>query len=369
MAGTMFELETDLGRRRSKVAVGLDILSRVGSLLRECDPGATGRQAGLVTDSRVGPLYGDVVRESLRAAGFELFVHQVPVGETSKAFAVAQALYQVLADHHVGRDGILIALGGGVVSDLTGFAAGTWMRGIRFAILPTTLEADVDASIGGKTAVNLPAGKNLVGVFHQPFLVAIDPKCLSTLDARDVRAGLAESIKHALITSEEFLAWHEDRAGAILSLHEETMAELIRTNVQVKAGIVERDALEQTHTRMLLNFGHTIGHAIESCSDYSLRHGECVALGMLAACRLSVELGWLGVAVAERVEALLGRLGLPTVMPTPIEAVRITESIRCDKKARGGKAQFVVLEGVGRPVVRDDIPEALVAEAYESLLP
>jgi len=365
----MFDFNIDLGRRRSRVAVELDIISRIGSVLRECDSGAAFGQVGLITDSRVGPLYGDVVQESLRAAGFEPFVHTVPAGESSKTLAVAQTLYQELADHRVGRDGILIALGGGVVSDLTGFVAGTWMRGIPFAILPTTLEADVDASIGGKTAVNLAAGKNLVGVFHQPFLVAIDPRCLSTLDTRDVRAGLAESIKHALITSEEFLAWHEDRVDAILSLDEATMTELIRTNVQIKGGIVERDALEQTHTRMLLNFGHTIGHAIEACGDYSLRHGECVALGMLAACRLSVEVGLLAAADAERVEALLERFGLPTVMPTPIEAGQITESIRYDKKVRGGKAQFVVLEGVGQPVVRDDIPEALVTEAYESLLP
>lgn len=365
----MFNLSIRFGTARTDVAVRLDLLAEAGRLVQGLLPRRPCPQVGVITDTRVGPIYGGTVLKSLETSGFDPFLHEIPAGEASKRLEIAESLYQLLAQRQFGRDGILVALGGGVVSDLTGFVAGTWMRGIRFAIFPTTLEADVDASIGGKTAINLSAGKNLVGVFHQPFLVGIDPRCLHTLDSRDVQAGLAESVKHALISSEDFLAWHEDHADAILSLHDETITDLILRNVQVKAGIVEQDVFEQTHTRMRLNFGHTIGHAIEASCDFNLRHGECVALGMLAACNMSLRLGLLEPSVVQRVQALLTRFGLPTVMATAIEPDRILDAVRYDKKVRSGKEQFVVLEAVGRPVVRDDVPESLVREAYESLLP
>ncbi len=365
----MFDFTIQFGTARTSIAVRLDILSEVGRLLRTLAPNDPCPRLGVITDARVAPIYSAIVIRSLRGAGFDPFLHELPAGESSKQLGVAESMYQLLARWQLGRDGILVALGGGVVGDLAGFVAGTWMRGIRFAVFPTTLEADVDASIGGKTAVNLPVGKNLVGVFHQPILVAIDPKCLHTLDLRDVRAGLAESVKHALISSEDFLTWHEDQADAILSLHDETVTELVVRNVRVKAGIVEQDAREQTHTRMFLNFGHTIGHAIETCCGFSLRHGECVALGMLAACRMSLTMGLLEPSVVERVQALLMRFGLPTVMETPIGNDRILDAIHYDKKVRGGKEQFVVLGGIGQPVVRDDVPEPLIRDSYESLLP
>jgi 3-dehydroquinate synthase len=261
-----------------------------------------------------------------------------------------------------------VAIGGGVVSDLAGYVAATWMRGIRFVIFPTTLEADVDAAIGGKTAVNLPQGKNLVGAFHQPTFVGIDPECLRTLPARDLRAGLAESVKHALLRSVDFLAWHESRIDDILSLDGETLVELIRTNVQIKGDIVQRDAQERGNLRVLLNLGHTVGHAIESCCAYRLRHGECVSLGMVAACRIARAVGLLDEGTVSRVTTLLSRIGLPIELPERLDVGGVFDVMRSDKKILGGKVRLVLLEAVGRPVVRDDIPETVVREAFESLL-
>ncbi|MGD2109455.1 MAG: 3-dehydroquinate synthase [Phycisphaerae bacterium] len=364
----MAELTIHGGNTPSNITVKVDVLSSFGELLRGQVTRSGDVVVGLITDSRVGPLYGSTVLRSLRDAGFKVFTQEVPAGESTKTLDTAGSLYELLAQKRFTRDGVLVALGGGVVSDLTGYVAGTWMRGSGFAIVPTTLEADIDASIGGKTAVNLPSGKNLVGVFHQPCLVAIDPKCLRTLDVRDVRAGMAESVKHALIASDEFLRWHEEHVDKILALEAGTITELILRNVRIKARIVEQDALEQTRTRMLLNFGHTIGHAIESCAEFALRHGECVALGMLAACHLSQAMDLLDRSAVRRVGRVLASFGLPPVVDSLPETDRVVEIMQNDKKVRGGQARFVVLQGIGRPVVRDDIPESLVREAYESLI-
>jgi 3-dehydroquinate synthase len=323
----------------------------------------------LITDRHVESLYSESVLKSLGSAAFTADSCSIEPGEASKSLDTLAEVYQYLARCGLGRDGLILALGGGVVSDLAGFAAATWMRGVRFAICPTTLEADIDASIGDKTAINVPGAKNLVGAFHQPLVVAIDPACLKTLDPRDVRAGLGESVKHALISSEEFLAWHEANAEAIPALDPALTTALIKRNLRIKAGIVEEDPRERTGAREVLNFGHTIGHAIEACGGFALRHGECVALGLLAACRLSQCLGSLREETVARVEKLLARLGLPTRLSDPIETERILDALRKDKKVRGGVGRFVLLEGVGRPVVRDDVPEELVRDAYESLLP
>ena len=371
-AGTiarMFDLTIRANGERTEIAVKVNAIGELGAMLvrRLADPGC--KTAVVITDTRVGSLYGPTAHRSLKQAGFLTNDLQVEPGEASKSLEVLGGVYHRLAEGSVGRDAVIIALGGGVVSDLAGFAAATWMRGIPFAVCPTTLEADVDASIGGKTGINLPGGKNLIGAFHHPVLVAIDPACLQTLDARDVRAGLAESVKHALIDSESLFAWHEARVADILDLKPEVTTELILHNLRIKAGIVEQDPYEQTGRRMLLNLGHTIGHAIEACCGYALRHGECVALGMVAACRLSQDLGLLDSSTVTRVERLLHRFGLPLKLPQPIATADIMRAIDKDKKVRGGKPRFVLLEGIGRPVIRSDIPQAQVQSAYESLLP
>jgi len=365
----MFDLTIDFSGQTTPIAVRPGALQETGRLLRSVLPDVGKSRVMLVTDHTVGDLYGCVVLDALRDLGIDAHEFRFPPGEASKSLETAEQLYEALAANRMDRDATIVALGGGVVSDLAGFAAATWMRGIRFAILPTTLEADIDASIGGKTAVNLSTGKNLVGAFHQPVLVVVDPNCLSTLDPRDVKAGIAEAVKHALISGEEFFAWQEQHVDEILGLDSAIVTEFILRNLRIKAAIVEQDTKEQTGRRILLNLGHTIGHAIESCCDYSLRHGECVALGTLAACRLSESVGALRGADVTRVEKLLSRFGLPIQMPTVLDTDRILHTMRMDKKVHAGMVRFVLLDGIGRPVVRDNIDESLVRAAYESLLP
>ena len=361
----MFDFTIKLPGEVSQILVEAGVCGRIGQVLAEVVP--PGRLC-LVTDARVGPLYADSVEGALSSAGFHVVRHTVPAGEGSKSLEEAGRLYESLARQELGRDGLLLALGGGVVSDLTGFVAATWLRGVDFVICPTTLEADVDAAIGGKTGINLPAGKNLVGAFHQPRLIAVDPDCLSTLDPRDVRAGLAESVKHGLVFSEEFLRYHEENAEAILRLDAGVIRSLILRNIRIKAGIVEEDAREQTGRRILLNFGHTVGHAIERCTAYRYRHGECVALGMLAACRLSATRGILDGGVVGRLERLLTTLGLPRTLRDPPPFDEILGCVRKDKKVLAARVRFVLLENVGQPVVCDDVSDDEIRVAYDSLI-
>jgi 3-dehydroquinate synthase len=359
------------------IAVQPGSIARLGETLR-------GRlkapQTLLVSDVTVDALYGRSALQSLRAAGFSASAFTVAPGETSKAMASLERLYDHLAGINLGRDGLILALGGGVVSDLAGFAAASWMRGVPWAACPTTLEAMIDASVGGKTAVNVPGGKNLVGAFHHPVAVIIDPDCLATLSERDLRAGLAESVKHAAVFSPEFFAWHEQNADAILRREPAVIAQLIERNVAIKADVVAKDAAEQSGLRMLLNFGHTLGHAIEECCGFALRHGECVALGMTAASRLSQALGLLDSSAADRITHLLATMQLPTCLPAGssasssgagvagLEWRQIQEVMGRDKKAREGRLQFVLLQDIGRPAIRGDIEEAEVRRAFESLL-
>ena len=364
----MDDFQIQIGAHTTSVKVSEDLLGRIGAELAGRLGLQGGHQVVLITDDHVGPIYAQQILTSLRGVGFCVFEFRLAAGEASKSLKSAEAAYGFLAEHAVTRDAIVVALGGGVVSDLAGFVAATWMRGVRFVICPTTLESDVDACLGGKTAVNVPGGKNLVGAFHQPSFVAVDPNCLKTLEMRDIRAGLAESIKHAMITSEAFLEWHESNLAAILALDAGVLTELIHRNLRIKGAIVEQDALEQTGVRARLNFGHTLGHAIESCCGYRLRHGECVSLGMLAATRMSCELGMLDAAIPERLEKLLGQADLPTALIEPISVDSIMDAIKLDKKARGGRVEFVLLEGVGQPVMRSDVPEALIRKSFEGLL-
>jgi len=353
--------------------IGADAHNQFGQLLKSrlAETGLEAEFCLLVTDDRVGPLYGSHLLESLQKCGFRAAVHRIPEGESSKSWVMADTLYRRLAEERCNRNDVLVALGGGVVSDLTGFVAATWMRGVRFAICPTTLEAAIDAAIGGKTAINLPSGKNLVGAFHLPSLVVIDPTCLRSLPDRDWKAGLAESVKHALIDSEEFLRWHEDNAERILHREEACVAELIRRNVGIKCDFVSSDPFDSGGRRIMLNFGHTIGHAIETACRHELRHGGCVALGIAAELRLSREMGLVDEAVVSRVTSLLNRFGLLTgsIVSEVIDGFRQrkldwSEALRAalclDKKTVGGVHRFVLLEGIGRPVVRSDVPDELV---------
>ena len=350
---------------KTDVWIKAGILSEIAALLPEDHRPAS---AMVITDSNVGPLYADRVQNSLRSSGLETQTCTFEAGEGSKTIQTASRIFAFLADAKLPRDGLIVALGGGVVGDLAGFVAGTWMRGVSWINCPTTMEADVDAALGGKTAVNLSGGKNLVGVFHHPIAVAVDPDYLSTLPPRDVRAGLAESIKHALLDSPEVVAWHEKNGSNILALEPSTITELIERNLQFKGQIVSEDPQEHLGRRILLNFGHTLGHAIESSSEGTLRHGECVSLGMLAACRISRRAGLLGAEEVEQVRRTLDLFELPTRLNHPFDKDRVLQSLPLDKKNTDGKMRLVLLQGIGSPIVRNDIALHWIADAYDSLL-
>ena len=351
-------------RKKCRVTIGEETLGSAGKLI------ARRRRAGkalVVSDSTVGPFYAEAVLDSLRDAGWECGLVVVPAGEDSKSLERLAVLYDELASMRLGREGLLVAVGGGVVSDLTGFAAATWLRGVDFAICPTTLEAAVDAAIGGKTAVNHPMGKNLIGAFHQPTDVIVDPACLGTLARRDRVAGLAESIKHALIADAAFVSWHEDQRGAIRACQPRTMEELIARNVAIKASIVAQDARERRGIRARLNFGHTIGHAIEVSCGYALRHGECVALGMVAAAWISNALGLLSDADCARVQGLVRSFDLPVRRDGLASYETLAPYIAGDKKVAASRVRWVLLSGVGSAVIRNDVHEETVRRAVDSL--
>ena len=347
----MQNVKVNLGARAYHIQIRPGALDLVGATLRDLLPDR--RQAVVITDQNVARHYSARVVASLEQAGFTAGTITVPAGESSKSLAMAARLYDGLADRQRGRHDPIIALGGGVVGDLAGFVAATWMRGVPLVQCPTSLEAMIDASVGGKTAVNHESGKNRIGAFHQPVAVMIDPDCLATLDDRDFRAALAESVKHAVIADPDFLSWHEVNAHAILGRDPATLIELIGWNCRIKACVVERDERENASDevgRAALNFGHTIGHAIEEASNYLLRHGEAVALGMVGALALSVCRCGLPAEVRGRVELLLSRLSLPTTsgfFGTPDE---LMAALGRDKKNRSAAVvRFVLLKGLGVP--------------------
>ncbi|HKQ47047.1 MAG TPA: 3-dehydroquinate synthase [Phycisphaerae bacterium] len=341
-------VRVDLPGRSYSVQIGASLLASLGTLLR---PRTQAAKATIITDTTVGPLYMEKACEGLRQGSIEPRSITIPAGETSKSLAQLSAVYDQLAAHHHGRDEPVIALGGGVVGDLAGLAAATWVRGVPFVQCPTTLEADIDASIGGKSAINHPAGKNLIGAFHQPLLVCIDIDCLASLPPRDFTAGLAESVKHAVILDAELLDWHCHVAAKILSRDPATLCELIHRNCAIKAAIVVADEREMEGAglgRAVLNFGHTIGHALEAQSGFDLRHGEAVALGMVAEMELAVRQCGFDDAVRHRVERLLTGLGLRVRLDRSPELTDLFARIGMDKKARGGTVRFVVPRSLGQ---------------------
>jgi len=361
-------IKVDLPGRAYSIHVEAGLLSGVGELLRMR---LDARSVTVVTDSNVGPLYAERLVASLTGAGFETVVVTVPAGDASKSLSQAAELYDRLAERGHERAEPIIALGGGMVGDLAGLVAATWLRGVPFVQCPTTVEADVDAGVGGKTAVNHTTGKNLIGCFHQPSLVCIDTDCLATLSKRDFSAGLAESVKHAVIRDPAFFQWHEANVAAIIAQEPRTLLELIERNCRNKAEVVvadERETAEQDVGRAALNFGHTIGHAIEARLNYDLRHGEAVALGMIAAMDLAVRCVGFAEAERHRVETLLAALGLPVTCPTPLNVDDILGRLAADKKAKRRMVRFVVPVAIGRVCWLDAPPAADVERAVAHVL-
>lgn len=350
----MNQLDVDLGERSYPIHIGAGTLQRP-EIWR---PAIAGRHALVLSNTVVAPLYLDRVLDGLRGLTHGSLI--LEDGEQHKTFDNVARVLGALAELGASRDATLIALGGGVIGDLGGFAAACWMRGIDFLQMPTTLLAMVDSSVGGKTGVNLPAGKNLVGAFHQPRAVVIDTATLASLPEREYLAGLAEVIKYGAIGDATFLDWLNQHANALLGRDISALGEAISFSCRYKAGVVARDEREQGE-RALLNFGHTFGHAIEAEAGYGQTlHGEAVAIGMLLATRLSARLGLAAVADADQLEALLGRYGLPTQLPKGLDAKRLFERMILDKKSLSGKLRLILWRGAGKAEMFGDIDDSAV---------
>lgn len=352
-------VQVDLGKRSYGIDIGPGLLERVGAVVRQV---ALARRAVIISDQTVAGLYGRQAKASLESAGYEVHLLTFPPGDASKSLEQAGRLYDGLAAAGLERGQPIVTLGGGVTGDLGGFVAATWLRGVPFVQVPTTLEADVDASVGGKVAVNHTSGKNMIGAFYQPRRVVIDVSCLRTLPARTRVSGLGESVKHGLIRDAGFFAWHETHAEQILRCDQSVMAELVERNVRIKAAVVAADERE-SHLRAILNFGHTFGHAVESEMHFELWHGECVAIGMMCACHIAQKRGTIASKEVARVEAVLQRLQLPTRIPDHIGAPVLLEWMRRDKKVKAGRIQFVLPKGIGEVYITDDVTEQELIDA------
>jgi 3-dehydroquinate synthase len=337
------------------VIVEAGALTRLPALLHELD--LRGR-LWLIADAAIDAIYAAPLADQLRAAGFTVERYSVPSGEGSKSAARLGDLYTWLIGGGVERRDTVLALGGGVIGDLAGFAAATVLRGIAVVQLPTTLLAMVDSAVGGKTGINHPLGKNLIGAFHQPRLVLADTTTLASLPPRELQAGWAEVIKHGVIRDADLFAALEHDAG--MQHDATTFAARIRRAVAVKVAVVNADEREQGE-RIILNYGHTIGHAVEALAGYGgLLHGECVAIGMHAAARMAVALGICDQALVDRQQALLKAYGLATAMPASLDPDAILKLTLRDKKVQAKRVRWVLPTGIGSVIVRDDVPEAVV---------
>lgn len=358
----MKTVRVELADRSYDIMIAPGTRARVGELAKKL---GLGSRCLVVTDETVGPLYARTVVDGLREAGFATETAELEPGEQSKSLETVRGLYDEMLQKNLDRKSFIVALGGGVVGDVAGFAAATYMRGIPIVQVPTTVVAQVDSSVGGKTGVNLPEGKNLVGAFHQPRLVVIDPETLYTLEERDLRAGFAEIAKHGAIRDAVHFTWLEAHVVAFMGLDLPTLEEAIAESCRIKATVVALDERE-TGLRAILNFGHTVGHALEALTAYgAFRHGEAVAIGMACAASLSVAVNNAPQADADRLVALLERAGLPTTF-SGIETAAILQKIRRDKKVEEQRLRMVLMDRIGQVSIAPNVnPEALVA-AVES---
>ncbi len=359
----MRQVTVTLPHHTYDVLIEPGLLHRVGSFLHRLAPGAA---CTILSDAQVAALYGARVASSLTSAGYRVGTHAFVAGEHNKNLATVQTLYNVLLDARHERNHPVLALGGGVTGDLVGFVASTYLRGVPFVQCPTTLLAMVDASVGGKVGVDVPQGKNLIGSFYQPTLVAIDPETLLTLPERDLRSGLAECVKHALLAGSERFTWLEENLPAIQALDLDVLSLLVEWNVAFKARVVMEDERE-AGIRAWLNLGHTFAHAIESTTGYSkFQHGEAVALGLVAATWVSVETGPCSQELATRLTQLLTRIALPIRATLP-NTDTLIEAMQFDKKVTDGTLRLILLDGMGRPRIDKKVHPRLLRAAWETI--
>jgi 3-dehydroquinate synthase len=357
-------IPVDLGNRSYSIVVEPGALASVGARLREL---RVGSRAVVMTDAGILRAHGAAVVAGLEAAGLSVTVLEVPEGEAAKTLAVAEHCWDRLLAAGADRTSTILALGGGAVGDLAGFVAATYMRGANFVPLPTTVLAQVDASIGGKTAIDHPKAKNLIGAFHQPRLVVVDPAMVLTLPDRDFRSGLAEIIKHGIVLDAGYFEDVERSAAALVGRDLPTLTRIIGGSCRLKASVIQRDPEEKGEWRFSLNYGHTIGHALEAATRFDTwTHGEAVSLGIVAEARLAERLGVADAATARRQEALLHAVGLPT-NGARVDTEAVLAAITHDKKARDGRVPFVLAPSIGAFRVVYDVSPAEVRAALASI--
>jgi len=351
-----------LGERAYDIHIGARLLERA-DLVAQVLPSP---RVAVVSNATVAPLYLEPLCAVLRDAKVDALPVILPDGEEHKNWQTLQLVYDALLANRYDRQTTVIALGGGVVGDIAGFAAATYQRGVPFIQVPTTLLAQVDSSVGGKTGINHPLGKNMIGAFHQPLVVLADTDTLGTLPDRELRAGIAEVIKHGAIHDAQFFAWLEGNMDALLARDAAALAHAVRRSVEIKAAVVALDERE-TGPRALLNFGHTFGHAIETGLGYGeWLHGEAVAAGMVLAADLSCRMQRIGVADRDRLRRLVARAGLPVAPPAGLTPERIRDLMSVDKKVRDGRIRLILLESLGSATIVADAPEALIQATLQS---
>jgi 3-dehydroquinate synthase len=359
----MNTIRVQLGERSYDIAITSGDASGIGSFARQR---AKGGRAFIVTDEHVIE-HAEKVAAALRDVGFQTLVVSLPAGEAQKSLAVASSLYDRLAEARADRKTLVVPVGGGVMGDLAGFVAGTWNRGLPLLMVPTTLLAMVDSSVGGKVGINHPRGKNLIGAIHQPVGVWIDTAFLSTLPEREYRSGLAEVVKYGVILDAELFAYLECRAEAILARDAECIRAIVARSCRLKADVVERDEREETGLRAVLNYGHTFAHAFETVGGYGAwLHGEAVSAGMVCASRLAERHGLIDADVTERQRRLLQSFGLP-IAPQRRPVEELLAVMRVDKKAVAGRLRFVLPRRLGEVALFDDVPEKDVRAVLETL--
>lgn len=359
-------VKVPLGNRSYTIKIGEGLLGDLGG---HCARLSLGSRCAIITDTNVGRRFAKPAFNSLAQEGFEPSLVVVPAGETAKHLKVVNACYNQLAAHRLERKSFIVALGGGVVGDLAGFVAATYLRGVPFVQVPTTLLAQVDSSVGGKVGVNLKAGKNLVGAFHQPRLVLCDLDTLKTLSDRDFRSGLAEVVKYGIIYDAELFRRIERDGDRLLARDTKTLSGVIARCCEIKAEVVGKDETESS-LRQILNFGHTIGHAIEAISGYGkYLHGEAIAIGQVLAARLSANLAGLPQRDAVRIGNVFAALGLPNrVRLTEPQKRRLFAAMRLDKKVSDGEVKFVLAKRIGKATWGQRVPDALLRQALNSQL-
>jgi len=361
----MKTIKVDLKERSYDILIGRGILSKLKITLKKL---RLGKVVVVVTNPTINRLYGNLLKQALKGPEQEFYFEEVPDTEESKSWQQCIKLIERFADLDKGRGIFVIAFGGGVIGDLAGFCASVYRRGVPYIQIPTTLLAQVDSSIGGKVAIDLSCGKNLIGSFYQPRLVLSDTDFLSSLNPAQIKQALGEIIKYAVIADKKLFGFLERHLDEILQLNREKLISVIETCAQIKARVIEQDEADKKGKRIILNFGHTTGHALEAACAFSQAypHGDAVALGMLVACAIARQLKMISTKPTQRIEALIVKAGLPTKI-SGLKLEDILEAQAHDKKFSGGKNRFVLPVRIGKVVVKENVPEAVIAKTIKSM--